>query len=354
VSAVAATLTRFFPQDTASVLRRRQIFRLSFGMTVSSALAFGIAWPLSFITPVFAAKLLATPRTLPLKAQIGFLVLLRLGLMVGAEILLPLLQYPGVFLLFSGLLLFLLFYAKAGGTNPVLVVFMLIGVITIPLVGTINPSLARGVADGLFFSAAIAVATINISNALFPDPKSAGAVQKPTAPVADPLSSHDRAMLALRSMAVLYPLFVYFMLFSVVSGTVALIFAMMLTLEPTYGVHLKAGAGLILANLTGGLVAVLLYQLLVYVPSFPFFLMLVTASGLLIGNQIFAGTKLGKLLGAGITTVFIVLGPTLTGDAAAGSTLAIRLLLIGAGVTYVVLAFGLLERLTRGKRRLAT
>ena len=53
---VSEALDNFF--DPATVLRRRQIFRLAFGMTASSALAFGIAWPLSFITPVFTAKLL--------------------------------------------------------------------------------------------------------------------------------------------------------------------------------------------------------------------------------------------------------------------------------------------------------
>ena len=62
----------------------------------------------------------------------------------------------------------------------------------------------------------------------------------------------------------------------------------------------------------------------------------------------------GDFLGAGITTAFIVLGPSLTGSAEAGDSLAIRLLLIVSAVLYVVLAFGFLERLTRGKRRLAT
>ena len=151
----------------------------------------------------------------------------------------------------------------------------------------------------------------------------------------------------------LFPLVVYFQLYSAVGAAVMLIFAMMLSLEPTYGVHLRAGSGLILANLSGGLVGVIIYQLLVMVPSFSFFLMLCLIAGLMIGDQIFSDTKLGKLLSAGITAVFIVLGPTLTGDAAAGANLALRLFLIAAGVIYVVLAFGLLERLTRGRRTLA-
>jgi hypothetical protein len=350
-SALSSAGADFF--DPRLVLRRRQIFRLAFGMTVSAALAFGIAWPLSFITPVFAAKLLTTPRALPVKMQLGFLVLLWLGLTVGTELLLPLLQYPAVHVLFTGLALFLLYYAKAGGTNPILIVFMLIGVIAVPLIGTIQPSLARAVADGLFFSAAISVGTIYLSSAIFPDPPGVDPPPRPD-PAAAPesLSSGERALLALRSLAVLFPLVVLFLLYSITNAAVMLIFAMMLSLEPTYGVHLKAGSGLILAQLSGGIVAVVLYQLLVMVPSFWFFLMLCFASGILIGDQIFRDTKLGKLLSAGITAVFIVLGPTLTGDAAAGSNLVTRLSLIAAGVIYVVLAFGLLERLTRGRRRL--
>jgi len=348
----SAVIAAAFDRDPAVVLRRRQIFRLTFGMTLSSAIAFGYAWPLSFITPVFAAKLLVSPRALPPKAQAAVLALLWLGTTVGTEILLPIQQYPAVHLTFSALMLFLLFYAKAGGTNPLLIVFLLIGVVVVPLIGSVDPRLARAVADGLFFGAFVAIATVYVSGALFPDPKELPAPAKPPPPPPPPQG--ERVRLALRSLVVLYPLVALFQLYSAVNAAVALVFAMMLSMEPTYGAHLKAGAGLIVANLAGGVVAVALYQLLVFVPSFPFFLLLTTATGLLIGNQIMAGTTVGKLLSAGITTVFIVLGPTLTGDAAAASALVTRLFLIGVGVVYVVLAFGLLERLTRGTRRLQT
>jgi hypothetical protein len=336
---VSEALETFF--DPATVLRRRQIFRLAFGMTASSALAFGIAWPLSFITPVFTAKLLTTPRALGVKQQVGFLVLLWVGLNVGTELLLPLLSYPAAHILLTGWALFVLFYKKARGMNPILIVFVLIGVIVIPLIGTIQPSLARAVAKGLFYSAAASIAMVYVTGALFPDPPNAPPPPKKEAASREP-TRRECVMLALRSLAVLFPLVVAFQLYSATGAAVMLIFAMMLSLEPTYGVHLRAGSGLILANLSGGLVGVIIYQLLVMVPSFWFFLLLCLISGMLIGNQIFSGTKLGKLLSAGITAVFIVLGPTLTGDAAAGANLALRLFLIAAGVIYVVLAFGLL------------
>ena len=78
--------------------------------------------------------------------------------------------------------------------------------------------------------------------------------------------------------------------------------------------------------------------------------LLVFLGGLWMGGWIFSDRLLGKLLGGGITTVFLILGPVLTGEAAAGQELLIRLGLIMGAVVYVVLAFGLLERLTRGRR----
>jgi hypothetical protein len=100
-------------------------------------------------------------------------------------------------------------------------------------------------------------------------------------------------------------------------------------------------------------VAVVIYQLLVMVPSYAFLLLVILLAGLWVGGWIFSDRPLGKLLGGGITTLFIVLGPTLTGEAEAGANLFLRLSLIMGAVVYVVLAFGLLERLTRGRRVIA-
>jgi len=355
MSAEAATAKLTLTSDPATALRRAQIFRLAFGMTLSAAIAFGLAWPLSFIAPVLAAKLLTLPRAMSPKLAVGFLVLMGASLVFATQVLLPTLAYPAVHVLLTGLLLFLLFYAKAGGTQPVLVVMLLIMILVVPLVGTVSPELAGAVALGLYFDAIVAILVVYVAAAVFPDPPGVAPAAPGGAHVDDaPPPPWARALLAARSLLVLYPLAITFQLFSLVGGIVALIMAALLTLEPTYGKHLAAGKGLILANAAGGLVAVTLYQLLVFVPSYTFFLLLVLLAGLWLGKWIFSEAMLGKLLSAGITTVFIVLGPSLSGDEQAGASFWLRLVLILGAVVYVVFAFGLLERLTRGRRRLAT
>lgn len=147
-----------------------------------------------------------------------------------------------------------------------------------------------------------------------------------------------------------YPLAEAILLFSLVDLAVVLVMAALLALEPTFGKHLAAGRKLILTNLAGGLVAVVIYNLLVWVPSFTFFLLLLFLTGLWVGSWIFSDHPFGKLLGGGITTLFLILGPVVTGDAEAGSKLYLRVAMIMGAVVYVVLAFGLIERLTRGRR----
>ena len=353
MSAEAVAVVTAPTVDVEWYRQRARIFRFAFGMTLSAAIAFGFAWPLAFITPVFAAKLLTMPKVLPVKAGVAFLVILGGSFFLAAAFLLPTLAYPLIYLLLSGLVMFLLFYAKAGGANPVLVVFLLLGMLVMPILGIESVALANAIAQGLMFSATVAIVMIYVTAALFPDPPAAEAPaqvaqKKATAP--DVPAPKERALLARRSVLVLYPLATVLLLFSRSDLTLVLVQAGMLSLEPSFGKHLAAGKGLIFANLAAGLVAVAIYQMLLFVPSFPFFLLLVLLSGLWAGKWIFSDHPFGKLLSAGITALFLILGPALMGDAEAGAALVTRIVLIMFAVLYVVLAFGLLERLSRGRR----
>jgi len=343
--------------DPEARRRTAQVFRLAFGMTASAGIAFLLAWPLAFITPVLVAKLLSLPRVPPLKAGVGLIVILGVSFTLSAWLLLPTIRYPAVHLLLMGLILFHLFYAKAGGANPIIVTFALIGVMAIPLVGSVSQALSQAVASGLIFAALVAVGLVYLSAALFPDPAELGPTVTPADSPPDPPAGESdlptrktRAGLALRSWAVIFPLYALFLLFSAVDQAVVLIFAGLLSLEPRFGRHWAAGKGLILSNLVGGLVAVVLFNLLVWVPTYTFFLLLMALAGMVVGRLIFSGSPLGRLLAGGITTVFIVLGPTLTGEEEAASKLYIRVVQIMVAVVYVVMAFGVMERLTRGRR----
>ena len=114
-------------------------------MALSAGIALGIAWPLSFLTPVIAAKLLTLPKALSPKQGAGFVVVLSGALVLSRAVLIPTMDYPVIHFLITGLILFLLYYWKAGGGNPVLVVLLMLGVLVVPLAATVSEALAMAI-----------------------------------------------------------------------------------------------------------------------------------------------------------------------------------------------------------------
>ena len=242
MSAEATAASGVGTVDLESAHRRAQIYRLACGMTLSSGVAFGLAWPLSFLTPVLAAKLLSLPKVMPFKKSLAFVAIISGSFLLSAWLLLPTLRYPFVHLVITALILFLLFYARAGGTNPLIVVFLLIAALVVPLIGTLSESLAMAVSKGLIFATVVAVAMTYVAAAAFPDPPGLGPTVASASQGGDsgedegagegdgPPSPRVRTAMALRSMVVLYPLVVVFQMFSIADFAVVIIFASLLTL----------------------------------------------------------------------------------------------------------------------------
>ena len=61
-----------------------------------------------------------------------------------------------------------------------------------------------------------------------------------------------------------------------------LIFIAILSLTPGAAGNVKAGVALILGNVLGGVVAVVFFELLVIVPSYPFMVLLILLCGLVL------------------------------------------------------------------------
>jgi len=72
------------PVVDAEALRTRRILRFAIGITLGMTLATGIAWPLSFLTPVLVGLLLSSPAPLTLRAGLAFIALI--GLAMGASL----------------------------------------------------------------------------------------------------------------------------------------------------------------------------------------------------------------------------------------------------------------------------
>lgn len=181
----------------------QRAWRLAFGAALCTAASYGLALPLPFISPVLAVLLLASlPGPLPLKGALALALVAALTTSIGL-LLVPLLRYyPVSGVLLIGLGLFLVFRFGLRGGNPLIMMFLVIGMTMISAAGFAEFDLAMAVIGALVKGLLLAVAVLGLSHALFPERRDSPAAPKP--PV---LPAHEIPRVALRATLIVLPTF---------------------------------------------------------------------------------------------------------------------------------------------------
>jgi len=331
----------------AESVRARAILRLSLGVTLAMAVAQGIGWPLAQIAPLLAALALMSARHPPTLAEgaKGVLVIVTASL-IGLLIAGYLVPYPVVCVLVVVLFQFRIFYAAAGGAPPFVVTVALIAVTLLPLLGQTSPDLAETVATGLIRAGVVAVLVQWVAFVVVPPP-AAAALERAGSGSAAPVPASARLEAAVRATAVVGPLTVAFMVFNW-NAPIVLIFAALLGQQPGSRAGMKGALGLVIANVLGGVAAIVVYNLLVAVPSYPFLLTVTAISALLFGGPIYAADAKSPLFRSGFTTMLILTGSSVaTFGQEADTSFYERLWQVMLAGLYIAGAFHLLETFGR-------
>lgn len=282
-----------------------KILRFTFGVTLASALGYIIAWPLAFLTVLLTGKILMTDRSgLTLKDSVGLLLIVSVSVFAGFLISVAFVSYPVVFLLAITLAMFHIFYMARKGAPAVMVIMLLVGVTIIPLLALQSQALAYEAVKMLVFATACAVLFALISYALIPG---GGNASDKAAPVSD----KDAFSGAVKSVIVVLPLFIYIYVANVTSAILILIFVAILAQDTSLDKGLKSGIGILIGNLIGGVIGILLYNLLIMVPSPVFFVLLMALTWLIVGKQVFTPGMRGVLFGLAFPMVNVVLSGAL-------------------------------------------
>lgn len=329
-----------------------RILRFTFGVTLSIAASFAIAWPLFFVTPIFVAKFLGSPAPCPdFRAGLVVTMVIGIGCGVGLAVTYFTINYPIVCILTITILLFHIFYANVRGVSPLIVAFLLIGITAIPLMGSVSFSLATSIAWGLMVSGGLAFVFVWIAHGIIPD--RASVARTAAAPAAHPLmSEREQIRSAAISTLVVLPVILIFFTLQMTNMLLVMVFIAMLALTPDVKTGAKGSAALVIGNTAGGIAAILFYNLLVAVPSFIFLILLALLFSLTFGERIFSGKPMTGLYATAFSTVILLVGST-TGDFGgdAGSKFYTRIVQIILAGAYIVGAFMLLEMLSRQKQK---
>jgi len=316
--------------------------RYAVGLTIAIALAFGIAWPLSFLFPVLSAVMLALPfPKLTLSQGISNIGNTLFAFGVGFTVTQFILPHTVIFIPILGLLLFHTYYHLNRGGSFWLVLMLLLNLLLMPMLAGVNEGLAIGVVSGLVFSSWLTICLLWLAHYLVPDLP--GGPVMPTPPGYQPGYSAPAAEAALKSTVVVLPIAIIFLANNWTGQILVMIFAAIFSLSPNLDKGKEAGKNSIMSTLIGGVVAFFVYWALVAVPEYYFLVLIMFFLSLSFGTVINSGVGMAKYLSSAMTAVILLVNSSLAEGADFSENFVMRVVLILLATIYVVVALRVLD-----------
>lgn len=337
---------------------RRKPLRASLALIAAIMLAYGVGWPLSYLTPILVVQLVSAPGPgLNIPSGIKIVLLMIISVAIGLTLSMLTLQYPAVFLALAALLIFHTYAAPASALPLVVKMLLLICLTLLPLLWSTSPGLALLVAQGLLQSALVAVCLVLFSNGLIvlpvtatvprsgpaarvPEKTQSSEISNPNTPPRDQ-RTHDAF-----ARSVILSLMLFLCLrFELIGASLALLFTVVLSLQHDADMGRRSTLGLLLGNAGGWLIATLVFFLLVAAPTFPLVVAWLTLVALLLLPKMFSTHPSAPIYKPMLNTVFALIGAT-TIPLQTEVTLAFidRVLQIGFAGIYVSAMLALLTR----------
>lgn len=325
----------------------RPVVRYAVGSTLLMSLAMGIGWDMAFLTPVLALGFLAPGTTMPkFREGMTFIGIIAATTFTGFVFTRYLLDYIFLFIPLLALALLSIFYTNQLGAKAK--VFMLISLLLLPMLGMQSMALAFAFTQTFILGAAITVVLVWVVYALFPDKSGPGAAKADQEPPGASPSQEARFRYALETLLIVFPVVLAFFFFQWSGGLIILIFIVLLSMQPSF--NYKAGKAMIIGNLLGGLFAIVVFELLVMVPQYLFFILMVLATAIFFSSRLFSSSPKAPLFGMAFSTFLLIMGQSVSGTDDAGGKVWMRVLMIMIAVIYVVTAFGILEAYKTSKK----
>ena len=309
-------------------LQTVQTLRMAFGVWAAIAVAYGVAWQLSFMAPLFTTIFLVFPVWIGWKMAVQLILRLAVSLLLGLLISELLLDFPVICILVYGLLLFFIYYKDTPLAPPFAAMFMTLGITIVPMMGLAGAGLPQFIAMaflvnlglGLFF--AWLFHTI-MPNSLARQPSQMQAGKKPPPPSLPP--REERIRQALTSTIVALSAIVIFFSFNLIAYTFAMIQICFMVGSPNANASVQALKDNAIACTIGGLAIIIVFNLLVAVPTYPFLLILTLLCTLFFSRKVFSGTGMSKAYMSGLVTFLVLLGTSTMVDKVAATNFYLRI-----------------------------
>ena len=312
-----------------------RILRLALGTALSMLFSQIVNWPMSFIAPVLTMFILSLPLpAMKLSSGIKFILVFVVAIYAGLVFLPFMLNQRVVGILLLGLALYHSFYFTARGGSQVIGAFATVGLALVTSIGTVSTDAVLQVSGGLATGAVFGVLFVWVAHAILPDSlaRPVDTPAQPAKPQPEKPDLEDARRSAFRSLAVVMPVILWFMLSSA-SASYAAFLIKVASMGQQAGIDQsrEVARSLLVSTVIGGVAAIIAWQVLSIWPSLVMYVLLVGLGGLVMGPRIFAGPGMhpaGATWSYGYLTMLVVLAPAVMdtqSGAAAGAAFWTRL-----------------------------
>jgi hypothetical protein len=310
-----------------------RILRLALGTALSMLFSQVINWPMSFIAPVLTMFILALPLpALKLGSGVKFILVFVVAIYAGLVFLPFMLNQRMVGVLLLALALYHSFYYTARGGSQIVGAFATVGLALVTSIGTVSTDAVLQVSGGLSVGAVFGILFVWVAHAILPDSLALPESAQSAKPQPEKPDLEDARRSALRSLVIVMPVILWFMLSSASASYAAfLIKVASMGQQADIDQSQHVARSLLVSTAIGGIAAIIAWQALSIWPSLTMYILLIGLAGLVMGTRIFAGPGMhpaGATWSYGYLTMIIILAPavldTQTG-AAAGSAFWTRL-----------------------------
>jgi hypothetical protein len=311
------------------------ILRCVVGVTLALSVSTSLGYLVPHITAIFTLMFLEpNKKSLGLKTEISIVLGLSFlgyfGVIVGQY----LIDYPLVLLPILALVIYWSFrFIKI--PEPVRLLFLILAVL-IPFISLKANMLGSLVLTALLLNLIIALVVIRIAFFVFPLTIEEDIIIEKKKPTTYKNMNIDK--LAFNGLLVVFPIVFIFYLFNSSVALLTLVFVVLLSFDP-FMYQSKKGSALLFANIIGGSIGVLAYNILVIAPSYLLYICLVISIAFYFVKNLYSGKKIAPIFKLSFNTFFVVMGTISTSTDEAGNTIWERLLQIGLAIIYVIIAF---------------
>ena len=311
------------------------VFRTVFAVSLALIYATSVGYPIAHTTAIFTMMFIGPgKKAIRFKDLIIFPVALYVIGIIGVYVGYVLIDYVFVSLLSIGLCIFWSFRLVKIPT-PIRLLF-LIFVVLIPLLSMSANALGEAVLVSLIVNLFIGLLIVKLSFLIFPQSfnevlKNEAAKKESNGP------SLNLDKMALNGLMVIFPLLCYFY-FSRDPDILTLVFVALLAFDPFIS-ESKKGIALLLANVWGGFIGIIAFQILIIAPDYILYIFLSISICFYFVINIYAGKKTSPVFNTSFNTFFIVMATVASSTNTAFDKVGDRLFQIGLALVYTIVMY---------------